>query len=269
MTISRTAIIAGNWKMNLGPKQASEFAVELIPQLGHITRSNAHILSILCPPAISLSAVSETLEAMPVPGIELGAQNMYFEEKGAFTGEISPGMVKELCTSVILGHSERREYFNESDELVNKKTLAALKHNLRPIVCVGENLRQYEAGETDAFIKAQIRKSLANLKAQQASQIVIAYEPIWAIGTGKAATAEGANRVISFIRSTYADIYGKDAANAIRILYGGSVTSENIEEFIAYPDIDGGLIGGASIKSDFVAILRKTAKTFESANLIS
>jgi triosephosphate isomerase len=257
--MSRTAIIAGNWKMNLGPKQASSFAVELIPQLGHITRNNTHILGILCPPAISLSAVSEALEAMPVPGIELGAQNMYFEEKGAFTGEISPGMVKELCTSVILGHSERREYFHESDELVNKKTLAALKHNLRPIVCVGENLRQYEAGETDTFVKAQIHKSLANLNDQQARQIVIAYEPIWAIGTGKAATAEGANRVISFIRSTYADVYGKDAANAIRILYGGSVTSENIEEFIAYSDIDGGLIGGASIKFDFAEILRKTA----------
>lgn len=258
--MSRTTIIAGNWKMNLGPKQASSFAVELIPQLGHITRNNSHILGILCPPSISLSAVSEALEAMPVPGIELGAQNMYFEEKGAYTGEISPDMVKELCTSVILGHSERREYFHESNELVNKKTLAALKHNLRPIVCVGENLKQYEAGETDAFIKAQIHQSLANLNDQQIRQIVIAYEPIWAIGTGKAATAEGANRVVSFIRSTYADMYGKDAANAIRILYGGSVTSENIEELIAYPDIDGVLIGGASIKLDFVKILSKAAK---------
>jgi triosephosphate isomerase (TIM) len=260
MSKSRTAIVAGNWKMNLGPKQASSFAVEILPQLGQITRSH-NILSILCPPAISLATVREALDAIPAPGIELGAQNMYFEEQGAFTGEISPSMVAEFCTTVILGHSERRGYFNESDELVNKKTLAALKHKLRPIVCVGENLAQYETGETNAFIKTQINTSLAALNEQQAREIVIAYEPIWAIGTGKAATAENANQVISFIRSTYANIYGEDASHAIRILYGGSVTSENVGEFFAYPDIDGGLIGGASIKSDFVKIVGQIAKT--------
>jgi triosephosphate isomerase len=261
MTKSRTVIIAGNWKMNLGPQQAARFALEILPQLDQITRNNSHILSILCPPAISLAAVREVMDAMPSPNIELGAQNMYFEEQGAFTGEISPAMVKELCTTVILGHSERRGYFNESDELVNKKTLAALKHKLRPIVCVGENLAQHEAGETNAFIKAQLNKSLAALNDQQAREIVIAYEPIWAIGTGKAATAKNANQVISFIRSTYSDLYGKDASNAIRILYGGSVTSENISEFLSYPDIDGGLIGGASIKLDFVKIMEEASKT--------
>lgn len=259
MTISRTTIIAGNWKMNLGPTQASSFVVDILPQLGQITRNNSTILSILCPPTISLMAVRETLDAMPAPGIELGAQNMYFEEQGAFTGEIAPAMIKELCTTVILGHSERRGYFNESDELINKKTLAALKHQLRPIVCVGENLAQYESGETKAFIKAQIYHSLAALNEQQAREIVIAYEPIWAIGTGKAATAESANQVISFIRSTYADLYGKDASQAIHILYGGSVTSENISNFLGYSDIDGGLIGGASIKSDFVTLVEKAA----------
>jgi triosephosphate isomerase len=261
MTKSRTVIIAGNWKMNLGPQQAARFALDILPKLDQITRNNSNILSILCPPAISLAAVREVMDAMTSPDIELGAQNMYFEEQGAFTGEISPSMVKELCTTVILGHSERRGYFNESDELVNKKTLAALKHKLRPIVCIGENLAQHEAGETNAFIKAQLNKSLAALNDQQAREIVIAYEPIWAIGTGKAATAENANQVISFIRSTYSDLYGKDTSNAIRILYGGSVTSDNISEFLSYADIDGGLIGGASIKLDFVKIMEEASKT--------
>lgn len=260
MAKPRITIIAGNWKMNLAPKQASSFVIEILPQLGQITRSSNHILSILCPPAISLAAVREILDTIPAPRVELGAQNMYFEEQGAFTGEIAPAMVKELCTTVILGHSERRGYFNESDELVNRKTLAALRHNLRPIVCVGENSAQYEAGETNAFIKAQIHNSLATLNEQQARKIVIAYEPIWAIGTGKAATAQSANQVISFIRSTYANLYGKDAANTIHILYGGSVTSENIGEFLEYPDIDGGLIGGASIKSGFVTLVEEAAK---------
>jgi len=261
MATSRTAIIAGNWKMNLGPQQASNFAREIIPALGDITQHNSSIMSILCPPSISLAAVHRALEAMPAPGIELGAQNMYYEDKGAFTGEVAPGMLKELCTTVILGHSERRMYFCETDALVNKKTLAARAYGLRPIVCVGENSEQYESGETQSVIKAQIQQSLAGLSAEQASQIVIAYEPIWAIGTGKAATAKGAGEVIHFIRYTYASIYGESAAQAIRILYGGSVTSANISEFVAHPDIDGALIGGASIKNDFVDIVRITAET--------
>lgn len=261
MATSRTVIIAGNWKMNMGPQQASSFAREIIPALGNIIRHNPSIMSILCPPSISLASVHKVLEAMPTPGVELGAQNMYYEDKGAFTGEIAPGMLKELCTTVILGHSERRTYFCESDELVNKKTHAALAYGLRPIVCLGENSEQYESGETQSVIKAQIQQSLAGLSDEQASQIVIAYEPIWAIGTGKAATAEGAGHVIHFIRHTYASIYGESTAQAIRILYGGSVTSANIGEFMTHPDIDGGLIGGASIKNDFVEIVRTTAET--------
>ena len=261
MVVTCTAIIAGNWKMNYGPREASSFATEIIPALGKVVRSHPHILSILCPPTISLSAVREVLEAMPSAGIELGAQNMYYEEKGAFTGEIAPEMVKELCSSVILGHSERRSYFGETDEVVNKKTHAALAHQLRPIVCVGEDLKQYESGQTESVIQRQIRNSLSQINSRQAGELVIAYEPIWAIGSGKAASAEGAGKVASLIRRTYQEMYGTEAATAIRILYGGSVTSENISEFIQHPDIDGALVGGASLKVDFVEIVKKSAET--------
>ncbi len=261
MAVSRTAIIAGNWKMNYGPRQASEFALEILPQLDQVIRTSPRIMSILCPPAISLAAVREVLDAIPSPRVELGAQNMYFAEKGAYTGELAPDMVKELCSTVILGHSERRTYFGESDELVNKKALAALKHNLRPIICIGENLDQYEAQQTDTVIHTQVHGSLANFSPHQAQEVVIAYEPIWAIGTGKAATAEGAERVIKLIRQLYQELYGAEAAQAVRILYGGSVTSANIADFMVLPDIDGALVGGASIKTDFVEIVRKTAET--------
>ncbi|HLG77453.1 MAG TPA: triose-phosphate isomerase [Ktedonobacteraceae bacterium] len=261
MAVSRTAIIAGNWKMNYGPRQASSFAVEILPELGRVLRNAPNILSILCPPAISLSAVKEVLEAAPTPRLELGAQNMYFEDKGAFTGEIAPSMVKELCTTVILGHSERRGYFGETDELVNKKTLAAFKHGLRPIVCIGENLEQYELGETGEVIRAQIQGSLANFNAQQARDLVIAYEPIWAIGTGRAATRQIAGDVIHLIRHLYRDMYGAEAADAVRILYGGSVTAANIQDFITHPDIDGALVGGASIKPEFTELVRKSAES--------
>lgn len=263
MAVSRTAIIAGNWKMNYGPAQASSFATEIVPALDTLLRSYARIMSILCPPAISIGAVKEVVDALITPRLELGAQNMYFEEKGAFTGEIAPDMVRELCSSVILGHSERRMYFHETDELVNKKTLAAFKHELRPIVCIGEHLDQYEAGQTEQVIHDQVRGSLANLSAQQAIHTVIAYEPIWAIGTGKAATAEGAGKVIHRIRELYGEMYGSEAANAVRILYGGSVTSSNIAEFMAHPDIDGALVGGASLKPDFVEIVRKTIEVMQ------
>ncbi|MBV9231891.1 MAG: triose-phosphate isomerase [Chloroflexi bacterium] len=261
MPLARTAIVAGNWKMNYGPKQASEFAMEIMPGLGKVVRDNPDVICILCPPAISLSAVREVMEAIPSPHIELGAQNMYFEEQGAFTGEISPKMVCELCSTVILGHSERRMYFGETDELVNKKAQAAFKHNLRPIICIGENIDQHEAGQTEQVIHTQVHGSLAHFTAQQARNAVIAYEPIWAIGTGKAATAEGADKVIHLIRSLYKDMYGEEAAEAVRILYGGSVTSTNISEFAAHPDIDGALVGGASLKPDFVEIVRKTVET--------
>jgi triosephosphate isomerase len=265
MAVSRTAIIAGNWKMNYGPRQASSFAAEIVPALDVLVRSYARIMCILCPPAISISAVKEVVDAQITPRLELGAQNMHFEEKGAFTGEIAPDMVQELCSNVILGHSERRMYFHETDELVNKKALAACKHALRPIICIGENLDQYEAGQTEQVIHGQIRGSLANFSAHQAPPRVIAYEPIWAIGTGRAATVEGAGKVIHRIRELYAEMYGSEAAEAVRILYGGSVTSSNIGEFMAHPDIDGALVGGASLKPDFVEIVRKTIEIMQQA----
>lgn len=254
----RDAIIAANWKMNYGPRQASEFTYEIISELGMLVTRYPYVRSILCPPAISLMAVHEVLEAHLFRRVELGAQNMYFEEKGAFTGEIAPSMVRELCTTVILGHSERRTYFGETNDLVNKKVLAAFQYDLRPIVCVGENLDQYEAGQTETVIRAQVLTSLANISAEAAPRTVVAYEPIWAIGTGKAATAEGAGKVIHLIRELYGEMYGEGAARALRILYGGSVTPANIAEFIAHPDIDGALVGGASLKPDFVEIVRQT-----------
>jgi triosephosphate isomerase len=260
-TSSRTAIIAGNWKMNYGPRQAASFAREIVSALEEVVQHSRHVLSILCPPAISLAAVRDVLDGAPHPHIELGAQNMYFEEKGAYTGEISPGMVHELCSSVILGHSERRTYFGESDELVNKKAQAALHHGLRPIVCIGEHEHEYEAGQTEQVIRSQVQHSLAKFTENQVDKVVIAYEPIWAIGTGKAATAEGAGKVISLIRQLYGEMYGPQAAQALPILYGGSVTSSNISEFIAHPDIDGALVGGASLKPEFVEIVRRTLAT--------
>jgi triosephosphate isomerase len=252
------AIIAGNWKMHYGPRKAEGFAREVVPELGKLVQHYSHIMCILCPPAISLEAVRNVLDAHPYPRIELGAQNMYFKDQGAYTGEISPTMVHELCSTVILGHSERRTYFDESDEMVNKKALAALHHGLRPIICIGEREDQYEANQTEQVIRFQVQHSLANFPEHQANKLVIAYEPIWAIGTGKAATVEGAGKVISLIRQLLGNVYGDGAAAAIRILYGGSVTSDNISEFMVHPDIDGALVGGASLKPDFVEIVRKT-----------
>src|SRR6266436_9444665 len=258
-----TPIIAGNWKMNYGPIQAADFTLEIVPELGLLMHQYRNILTILCPAAISLAAVREVMDAHPFPRLELGAQNMYFEEKGAYTGEISPTMVQELCTTVILGHSERRTYFGETDEMVNKKAIAALDHRLRPIVCIGEHLEQYEAGKTEEVIRFQVQHSLANFPAAYVKEVVIAYEPIWAIGTGKAATAEGAGIVIQLIRQLYGEMYGGEASSALRILYGGSVTPDNISEFMAHPDIDGALVGGASIKLDFVEIVRKTIEVMQ------
>jgi triosephosphate isomerase len=260
MTHARTTIIAGNWKMHYGPKRAAAFTLEIVPELGRLTQKHHHMHCVLCPPAISLAAVREVLDSASVPRLALGAQNMYFEEQGAFTGEISPLMVHELCGYVILGHSERRSYFAETDELVNKKTLAAFKHGLRPIVCIGENENQYEAGQTEQVIRAQVESSLAHLPPDKVNDLVIAYEPIWAIGTGKAATPQGAGEVIALIRHLYGTMYGNDAAAALHILYGGSVTSANIADFVAHPDIDGALVGGASIKPDFIEIVRRAGE---------
>jgi triosephosphate isomerase len=263
MAVSRTAIIAGNWKMNYGPQRATSFTAEILPALSQLLRASDRVESILCPPAISLAAVRGVLDATPTPRVELGAQNMYYEEKGAFTGELAPAMVRELCRAVILGHSERRTIFDETDDLVNLKAHAAFKHDLRPIICIGENLAEYESGQTSDVINTQVLGSLKGFSAEQAQTAVIAYEPIWAIGTGRAATAEGAGQVVALIRSLYGTMYGADAAAFVRILYGGSVTAANIGEFMSHPDIDGALVGGASLKPDFVEIVRKTLETVQ------
>ncbi|OGO40056.1 MAG: triose-phosphate isomerase [Chloroflexi bacterium RBG_16_57_9] len=253
----RIPIIAGNWKMNKTVTEGRELAQAMRNDLERIRG----IDKVLCPPFISLTAVAEMVRGS---SIGVGAQNMFWEEKGAFTGEISPVMLRNLCQYVILGHSERRQYFGETDEGVNRKLKAALAHGLIPIICVGENLVQNEAGETEVFVSGQVRAAFAGLSADQARGCVIAYEPIWAIGTGKAATAAGANAVIGLtIRGTLAELFGEEVAQAIRIQYGGSVTPGNIAEFMTLPDIDGALVGGAALKAaDFVAIVQhgKAAK---------
>jgi len=264
MARARTAILAGNWKMNYGPTEATRFVKEILPQLGQVLYNNTQTLCILCPPTISLSAVRTALDTLPSSlqnYIELGAQNMYFEEKGAFTGEISPLMIRELGSTVILGHSERRMHFGETNELVNKKTLSALQHGLRPIICVGENEEQHAAGETEQVISAQIQGCLCNFPIEHLRDIVVAYEPVWAIGSGKAATVDDAGKVASSIHQLYQSMYSEEVAATLRVLYGGSVTSDNINEFMAHPDIDGALVGGASIKPDFVKIVRKVVET--------
>ncbi len=247
----RTPILAGNWKMNKTVAEARELAQAMRDDLERIMGVD----KVLCPPFVSLAAVAEVVRGS---SISVGAQNMFWEEKGAFTGEISPVMLKDLCQYVILGHSERRQFFGETDEGVNRKVKAALAHGLIPIVCVGENLAQNEAGETETFVSGQVRAAFAGLSAEQARRCVVAYEPIWAIGTGKAATGAGANAIIGLtVRGTLAELFGEAVAQAIRIQYGGSVTPANIAEFITQPDIDGALVGGASLKAtDFVAIVR-------------
>jgi triosephosphate isomerase len=249
----RTPIIAGNWKMNYGPGEAEEFVAGILPGLHEIHA----VERVLCPPAVSLMTVYAAIMGSEV---RLGAQNMFYEPKGAYTGEISPTMLQGFCNYVILGHSERRGYFGETDELVNKKARAALMYGLKPIVCVGERLEQRETGETEQVITAQVQGSLENLPAERVSEVVIAYEPIWAIGTGKAATAQDAVQVVQHIRALFAQMYGAEAAQAVRIQYGGSVTAANIQEFVSQPEIDGALVGGASLKPEFVEIVRSTAE---------
>lgn len=219
----------------------------------------AGVEKVVCAPFTALPALGQILAGSD---IALGAQNMHFEEQGAFTGEISPGMLKEIGVKyVILGHSERRQYFNETDETVNKKVLAALKHGLKPIVCVGESLEQREAGETAAVVRTQTEGALAGLEAAQLADVVIAYEPIWAIGTGKSSTAEDANETIAIIRQVIAERFGQKTAEEVRIQYGGSVKPENIASYMAQPDIDGALVGGASLQPDsYLQLINGAAK---------
>ncbi|MBC8511704.1 MAG: triose-phosphate isomerase [Dehalococcoidia bacterium] len=247
----REPLIAGNWKMNTNLTEARNLVRAMLGELDGI----AHVEKVVCPPFISLPAIKELIKGT---SIELGAQNMYFEDKGAYTGEISPLMLVDLCDFVIIGHSERRQHFTETDEIVNKKVKKALDVGLRPVLCVGESLEDNEAGRTDKVITGQVQAALAGVSST--SRLAIAYEPIWAIGTGRAATGKQASATISLIRSTVVSLWDNDTAQAVRILYGGSVTSSNIAEFIAEPEIDGALVGGASLKAnEFVSIVNQTA----------
>lgn len=240
----RKPIIAGNWKMHKTLPEAKKF----IEDVNGLVPSNDKVESVVCAPALFLG---QLVEATRNHDLKIGAQNMHFEESGAFTGEISPKALEDIGVNyVIIGHSERREMFNETDETVNKKTLAAFKYNLIPIVCCGETLEQRENGETNDLVGSQVTKALEGLTEEQLKQTVIAYEPIWAIGTGKSSTAEDANETCAHIRKVLADRFSTEVADAIRIQYGGSVKPGNIKEYMAQSDIDGALVGGASLEAD-------------------
>ena len=248
----RTPMIAGNWKMNTTVSEAIELVNEMRQELDQID----NVDKVICPPFISLATVRKLIKGS---SIKLGAQNIYFEEKGAYTGEISPPMLADLCEFVIIGHSERRQYFNETGEIINKKVQAALKVKLKPILCVGERLEENEAGRTEEIVTGQLRSALTGL--DDVNGLIIAYEPIWAIGTGKAATGKQANETSGLIRQTISQKYGKRIAQDVRILYGGSVTAANATEFISQPEIDGALVGGASLKANqFLSIVTQTSE---------
>ncbi len=246
--MARRKIIAGNWKMNMTPTEAVKLAEALKPL---VVTDEADV--VFCVPAIDIIPV---VEAVKGTNIAVGAENMYFEEKGAYTGEISPSMLTDAGVKyVIIGHSERREYFAETDETVNKKVLKAFEHGLTPIICCGESLKQREQGITLDWIRQQIKIAFQGVTADQAKTAVIAYEPIWAIGTGKVATTEQAEEVCGAIRACIGEIFDAATAEAIRIQYGGSVSAASAPELFAQPDIDGGLVGGASLKEDFGKIV--------------
>jgi triosephosphate isomerase len=250
----RIPIIAGNWKMNKTIAEAVQFVEAVKEPLAAI----AAVEKVICPTFVCLALVRE---AIGDADIGLGAQNLYFEENGAYTGEVAPGMLEGLCQYVIIGHSERRQYFGETDEGVNKKIKAALAHHLTPIVCVGETLELRQAGQTNDWVRNQVVAALEGLNGEQVRSMVIAYEPIWAIGTGVAATTADAQEVIGeIVRPTVGQLFDDAVAQAIRIQYGGSVKPSNAAELMSMPDIDGGLVGGASLKAgDFVDIVRLTA----------
>jgi triosephosphate isomerase len=245
----RKPFVAGNWIMNKTVTQASVLVQELLPGLQAVPE----VETVLCPPFPAIMVLSAQLANT---GIGLGAQNLHWEASGAFTGEVAPDMVKEFCGYVILGHSERRAYFAETDETVNKKLKAALAIGLTQIVCIGETLEEYESGKTGEVVKRQVLQGFKEIDTAVASQVVVAYEPIWAIGTGKAATAENANAVHrDQVRPALATLFGSAVAQEIRILYGGSVNGANAADFFKMSDIDGALVGGASLKADFIKIV--------------
>ena len=246
--MARKKIVAGNWKMNKTPSEAVALVEELKPLV-----ANEDVDVVFCVPAIDIIPVAEAVKGT---NIQVGAENMYFEESGAYTGEISPAMLTDAGVKyVVLGHSERREYFAETDETVNKKVLKAFEHGITPIICCGETLTQRKQGIYLDWIRMQIKIAFQNVTAEQAATAVIAYEPIWAIGTGKVATTEQAQEVCGAIRACIAEVYDEATAAAIRIQYGGSVSAASAPELFAQPDIDGGLVGGASLKPDFGKIV--------------
>lgn len=245
----RKPIIAGNWKMNKTIPEALELIHDLIPLV-----KDARAEVVVCPSFICLSSVKD---AIAETNIQLGAQNMHWEEKGAFTGEVSPEMLKDLGVDfVILGHSERRQYFAETDEIINRKVMSALLHDLTPIICVGETLEQREQGLTAEWVRNQTKAALEGLVIDSVKRVVIAYEPIWAIGTGLTATSIDANEVTTLIRTAIAEVFGRDVAEEVRIQYGGSMNPANVTELMGMSNIDGGLIGGASLKAvDFSRVV--------------
>lgn len=246
--MARKKIIAGNWKMNMSPSQAVKLVEELKPLV-----NNDEVDVVYCVPAIDIVPV---VEAVKGTNVEVGAENMYYEEKGAYTGEISAEMLVDAGVKyVIIGHSERRDYFKECDEMLNKKVKKAIEHGLTPILCCGETLEQREMGITLDWIRMQIKSDLKDIPAGQVASLVIAYEPIWAIGTGKTATSDQAEEVCAAIRECIREMYDEATADAVRIQYGGSVNAGNAAELFAKPDIDGGLVGGASLKADFGKIV--------------
>lgn len=251
----RKPVVAANWKMNKTVAEAADLARALLAEIAPY----AGVERVICPPFVALTTVAPLLAGT---GVGLGAQNLHWEKAGAYTGEVSAGMLAGLAQYVIIGHSERRQYFGETDETVNKKVKAALAAGLTPIVCVGEVLAENEAGQTAAVVVRQIQGGYAGLTAEDAARTIVAYEPVWAIGTGRAATPAGANAVIGLhIRGALADLYGAATAEAMRIQYGGSVTAANAVDLMTQPDIDGALVGGASLKpAEFAAIVKAAAE---------
>jgi triosephosphate isomerase len=248
----RPIVIAGNWKMHTRLAEAKALAEAVRKGLPPLPQG---VQIVLCPPFISLAAVREMVGGSP---IALGAQNLHFADQGAYTGEVSPLMLAGLCQYVIIGHSERRQYFHEEDEFLQKKVAAAFRVGLTPILCVGETLEQHGAGQTEAVVCRQLQGALQGLQPPRGRELILAYEPVWAIGTGNAATGVGANGIITYLRSCLAELWGTDEAGRSPILYGGSVTPANTAEFISQPDVDGALVGGASLKApDFLAIIRE------------
>lgn len=249
----RKFLIAGNWKMHNGPSATRSLLKGLNGQISEMPEG---VEVLVCPPFISLAAAFEEIEKGS--GIFLGAQNLHFEDEGAYTGEVSAGMLNETgCDFVIIGHSERREYFAETDKTVNLKVKKAVEEGLKPIVCVGESLQQRKAGKHEQLVRKQVQEALNDVDGDSARDVVIAYEPIWAIGTGETATPEQAQEMHGMIRGELAELYDEEVGNSVRILYGGSMKPHNAEELLGQPDVDGGLIGGASLKADsFAEIIR-------------